>query len=157
MKYDSDIKWNNGDKTLSESEVYDAIESYVNDGGIIFIGTDSMLKNNICKFASVVAIHCNEKKIGNYFFIKQVIKDKMYRTLQNKIFEEVDCSLEIASNVAKRFPEAKIEVHVDVGKSNKSRTRIYVDTIKGWISGYGFICKVKPLSWASYIADWHSK
>ena len=46
-------------------------------------------------------------------------------TLQNKIFEEVDCSLEIAKEVRGIFPKAKIEVHVDVGKTDKSKTRIY--------------------------------
>lgn len=157
MKYDSEIDWNDGDKTVSESEVCEKIKSYVEEGGIIYIGTDSMLKNNICKFASVVAIHSNEKKIANYFFKKQAVKNKMYNTLQNKIFEEVDCSLVIANHFSKLFPNAQIEVHVDVGKTNKSKTRVYVDTIKGWVTGYGFNCKIKPLSWASYIADWHSK
>ena len=77
--------------------------------------------------------------------------------LENKIFEEVDCSIEIAKECEKQFPNAKIEVHVDVGKTNRSRTRIYVDIIKGWITGMGYCYKVKPQSWASYIADSYSK
>ena len=82
---------------------------------------------------------------------------KKYKALQNKIFEEVDCSLEIAKELSFYFPDAEIEVHVDVGKTNLSKTRIYVDTIKGWVTGLGYLFKIKPKSWASYIADWHSK
>ena len=93
----------------------------------------------------------------DYFFKKISLPSKKYKMLQNKIFEEVDCSIEIAKEISNYFPNAKIEVHVDVGKTNRSKTRIYVDMLKGWVTGMGFIFKVKPYSWASHIAAWHSK
>ena len=157
MKYDSKNLWNNGNNKLTTQEVFETIEDYVCKGGVIFVGTDSMLKNNYCKFASVIAIHCNELNVANYFFKKKSLPASPYKSLQNKIFEEVDCSLHIAKEFADRFPGAKIEVHVDVGKTNRSKTRIYVDMLKGWVTGMGYFFKAKPQSWASYIADWHSK
>tara|TARA_R110002074_G_scaffold384633_2_gene565369 strand:+ start:173 stop:646 length:474 start_codon:yes stop_codon:yes gene_type:complete len=157
MKYDSDNLWSCGDKKLTTKQVFESIKEYVNIEGIIYVGTDSMLKNDSCKFVSVIAIHSNKMKVANYFFKKISLPPNKYKALQNKIFEEVDCSLEIAKELSEFFPRAKIEVHVDVGKTNRSKTKIYVDTIRGWVTGLGFLFKIKPKSWASYIADWHSK
>ena len=157
MKYDSENLWCNGDDKFTTEEVFESIKEYVKMGGVIFVGTDSMLRNDYCKFASVIAIHSNDLKVANYFFKKKNLPAKQYKMLQNKIFEEVDCSIHIAKEFADRFPDAKIEVHVDVGKTNRSKTKIYVDTIKGWITGMGYIFKIKPNSWASQVADWHSK
>jgi predicted RNase H-related nuclease YkuK (DUF458 family) len=157
MKYNSSNLWCDGDKHITTQEVFMKISDYVEKGGIIYVGTDSMLKHDYCKFASVIAIHSNELNVANYFFKKKKVSSKNYKMLQNKIFEEVDCSIEIAKEFSKKFPDAKIEVHVDVGKTNRSKTRIYVDMIKGWVTGMGYLFKIKPNSWASYIADWHSK
>jgi uncharacterized protein len=157
MKYDLDNLWRDGKDHITTQEVFEKIKDYVENGGIIYIGTDSMLKHDYCKFASVIAIHSNDLSIANYFFKRKSLPSKNYKTLQNKIFEEVDCSIEIAKECSKRFPSAKIEVHVDVGKTNRSKTRVYVDALKGWVTGMGYLFKIKPNSWASYIADWHSK
>lgn len=157
MKYNSDNLWHDGDKRITTQQVFDKILDYVNLGGTIYVGTDSMLRHDNCKFASVIAIHSNELRIGNYFYKKKSLPSIEYRSLQKKIFEEVDCSIQIANNLSTRFPDAKIEVHVDVGKTNLSKTRIYVDMIKGWVTGMGYQFKFKPKSWASHIADWHSK
>ena len=157
MKYDSENFWICGEEKLSTLEVFESIKDYVEKGGTIFVGTDSMLKHDHCKFASVIAIHSNNMKIANYFYKKKTLPAVPYKTLQNKIFEEVDCSIEIAKECAIMFPNAKIEVHVDVGKTKLSKTRIYVEALKGWVTGMGYLFKIKPQSWASYIADWHSK
>ena len=157
MKYDSGNLWTSGEEKLTTKEVFESIKDYVDMGGIIYVGTDSMLRNDYCRFASVIAIHSNDLKIANYFYKKKNLPANQYKMLQNKIFEEVDCSIQIAKEFAERFPNAQIEVHVDVGKTNRSRTRIYVDMLKGWVTGMGYLFKIKPQSWASYIADWHSK
>jgi len=157
MKYDSENLWCNGNKKLTTEEVFESIKDYVDKGGTIFVGTDSMLRHDYCKFASVIAIHSNDLKVANYFYKKKNLPANQYKMLQNKIFEEVDCSIQIAKEFADEFPYAKIEVHVDVGRTNRSRTRIYVDMLKGWVTGMGYLFKIKPQSWASYIADWHSK
>ena len=157
MKYDSENLWCNGEDKLTTSEVFESIKEYVNKGGVIYIGTDSMLRSDTCKFASVIAIHSNNLKIADYFYKKKNLPASKYKMLQNKIFEEVDCSIQIANQFSKQFPKAIIEVHVDVGKTNRSKTRIYVDMLKGWVTGMGYFFKIKPQSWASYIAAWHSK
>ena len=56
MKYDSENFWSCGEQKLSTPEVFESIKDYVGKGGTIFVGTDSMLKHDYCKFASVIAI-----------------------------------------------------------------------------------------------------
>ena len=157
MKYDSNNLWCCGEDKLTTQQVFESIKDYVLKGGIIYVGTDSMLRNDYCKFASVIAIHSNDLRVANYFFKKKSLPAKKYQLLQTKILEEVDCSIQIADELSKYFPQSQIEVHVDVGKSNRSKTRIYVEMIKGWVTGMGYLFKIKPNSWASHIADWHSK
>ena len=67
-------------------------------------------------------------------------------------------AIETACDVYENFPDADIEVHVDIGSSKKSKTRTMVDQVKGWVISSGFGFKIKPNSWASStIADWHTK
>ena len=157
MKYDSENLWCHGENKLTTQEVFKSIKDYVEKDGVIYVGTDSMLKNDFCKFVSVIAIHSNDLKIADYFYKKKSLPANKYKILQTKIFEEVDCSIQIANELSQQFPNSKIEVHVDVGKTNRSKTRIYVDMLKGWVTSMGYFFKIKPQSWASYIADWHSK
>ena len=56
------------------------------------------------------------------------------------------------------IPESDIEIHVDIGRKKKNSTRFLVNQIRGWVTGLGFVCCIKPNSWASSdIADWHTK
>jgi hypothetical protein len=72
--------------------------------------------------------------------------------------QEVQHSVDIAMNLMEKYPEAEIEVHVDVGRTQRSETRKYADSIYGWLKGMGVECKMKPYSWASSsVADWHTK
>tara|TARA_A100001011_G_scaffold46256_1_gene43651 strand:+ start:83 stop:556 length:474 start_codon:yes stop_codon:yes gene_type:complete len=157
MQYDKKLLWKDNEKQYTDQELFDELNNYVEKGGVIYVGTDSMLYNDICKFASVVAIHSNDQKIGKYFYKRASLPAKKYKKLQNKIFEEVDCSLEIARKLEKIYPHAKIEVHVDIGIDSKCKTKKYIDTVKGWVNGLGFAFKFKPKSWASSVADWYSK
>ena len=99
--------------------------------------------------AGAAGVHIHPRDPEDCIAINDV---QLMKQVYDKIFEEVDCSIEIAKTCAERFPQAKIEVHVDVGKTNRSRTRIYVDMLRGWVTGMGYLFKVKPYSWASDVA-----
>ena len=57
------------------------------------------------------------------------------------------------------YPEAKIELHLDVSNTNKeSKTSKFADMLIGYAKGSGFDCKIKPEAFAAYcVADKHSK
>ena len=71
---------------------------------------------------------------------------------------EVHCSIEIGLIISEMFPKANVEIHIDIGSGERSRTRGYVDEFSGWVSSLGFKCKIKPDAWASFaVADKHTK
>jgi hypothetical protein len=135
------------------------IERYVSHGGKIFIGSDSQLCDNTCIFATAICLHgAKGSRGGKYFFKRFKDTGPQYSNLRLRIMSEVTHSLEVALDMMERFPDAEIEVHVDIGRGPKSKTSVYVDQIQGWATSTGLSCKVKPNAWASAsVADKHTK
>ena len=153
-------RWVNGSGDLiSFEELIKSIDKYVSSGGKIFIGTDSQIKNNQCVIVSAICLHGKlDKFYATYFFNRQRLDIEPYKILRARIMKEVQTSVEIAMDVVEKYPEVDIEVHVDIGATQKSATSKFVDSINGWIKGIGLNCKIKPYSWASSsVADSHTK
>jgi len=152
--------WHSGSgEKISLDEMLSKLDEYVLDGERIFIGTDSQIKGDICIFATAICLHDKHgKKYSRYFFHKSREKTSSFKVLRLRIMKEVQNSIDISMSLLERYPEADIEVHVDIGRTSKSPTRIFVDSITGWLKGAGLDCKIKPDSWASSaVADWHTK
>ena len=145
-----------GIKTSIEDIKQDLIQ-YVNNGGKIFIGSDSMLLPYRCTFAAVIALHDRDRNIARYYY-KKLKEDGMeYRELQVKILKEVEIAIQTAQLVLEICPSADIELHIDIGTKKKNKTSQFFKMISGWVEGSGFDLKVKPNSWASSLADSHTK
>jgi hypothetical protein len=141
------------------SRLMDQIDGYIAEGGKVFVGTDSQIKSDACIFVTAICLHGKlDKSYAAYFFNRSILKRKPYQVLRVRIMQEVQHSVDIAMNLMEKYPEAEIEVHVDVGRTQRSETRKYADSIYGWLKGMGVECKMKPYSWASSsVADWHTK
>ena len=158
MQNDKKLLWTNDIKYFTDEELAEEISDYIASGSKLYIGTDSMLFSKGCRFVCVVALHNPEKRIATYYYKKFISRSNAYQILQNKILDEVSLSIEIAQLIISKYPEANIEVHVDVGHTSRSKTRIFVEMVKGWVIGSGFKFKHKPDSWASSsIADLYTK
>ncbi len=142
----------------TDDEFKKIISDYVSMGCKVYIGTDSMLYGDSCNFATVVAFHNNDIRVANYLYKRFKVSNLGYNDLQTKITEEVSLAIQAAQLVASCCPSAEIEVHVDIGKNKKNKTRGLLPMVKGWVSGMGFDLRIKPESWASSsIADCHTK
>ena len=135
------------------------IDDYVCGGGKVFIGTDSQIKSSHCTFVTAICLHGQvDKFYATYFFNRQKLERDTYKVLRVRIMKEVQYSIDISLGLMEKYPLADIEVHVDIGKTQRSATRHFVDAINGWVKGVGFKCKIKPESWAACsIADSHTK
>ena len=133
------------------------IKEYVAQGGKIYVGTDSMLLTHKCNFAAVIAFHSRDLNIAKYYFKKLKTGSLVYKELQVKILEEVALAIQTAQFVLKLCPEADVELHIDIGTKKRNATARFFKTIQGWVLGTGFDLKVKPNSWASSLADGHTK
>jgi|10_taG_2_1085330.scaffolds.fasta_scaffold16792_3 hypothetical protein len=158
MDNDKNLLWTDDIKYFTDEELVEEISEYITDGGKLYIGADSMLFSQGCRFVCAVALHNPEKRIATYYYKKTISKSKAYQVLQNKILDEVALSIEIAQLIVLKYPDANIEVHVDVGHTHRSKTRMFLDMVRGWVLGSGFKFKHKPDSWASSsIADLYTK
>ena len=146
-------------KPISLDDMFNEIDEYIKSGGKVFIGTDSQIKADLCIFATAICLHSRKgKKYGKYFFNKGAESGIPIKALRMRIMKEVQLSIDIAFIMLEKYPSADIEVHVDVGTTQRSATRKFVDSISGWLKGVGLECKVKPNSWASSsVADNHTK
>ena len=144
-------------KDISSNDLIDIMHEYSKLGLTLYVGTDSMLYSNYCTFSCIVAVHSNNLSIANYFFQKEKLYNDKYKILENKILKEIEISIDTASFLRKHIQESIIEIHIDIGNTSKNATSHMVDNAKGWVTGMGFDVKIKPSSWASSVADWHTK
>lgn len=128
----------------------------------LMIGSDSKGTPEL-DIVSVIAIH----RVGNggrYFWYRQG-RDRIH-TLRQKIYAEVEASLELAGIVLPAFRSAMgiiqtetempfdFEIHVDVGQFGE--TRELIREVTGMVTGYGYEVMIKPQSAAATnVADRH--
>jgi predicted RNase H-related nuclease YkuK (DUF458 family) len=135
----------------------------------ITVGTDSQ-NHDKTKMVEVIAV-C---RVGNggIFFYRVEFMDKIM-DLRQKIYEETSRSLENAHGLLDEIYLQIVEsdedfdleklnihfvVHCDIGRSRKSKTRVLVQEIMGWVEAEGFECVIKPDSYTtSGIANKFSK
>lgn len=130
----------------------------------VMIGSDSS-GNGKLDVVSVIAVH----RVGNggrYFWCRSTKNG--IGTLRQKIYAEVEASLDLAVQFLPSFRKAlriqesltelpfDFEIHVDVGLQGE--TRDLIREVTGMVRGYGYEVYVKPESAAaSSFADRHVK
>ena len=142
---------------------YDRVKGF--DSPIqIIVGTDSQNHSNT-KIVTVIAIVC-EGHGGIYFYeIGHVSK---INDIRQKLFKETTLSLKTADTVleiiendpiyGELYDNSTFTIHVDAGKTDRSKTSELIPSIVGWIKSVGYECEVKPDSFvSSTIADRLSK
>jgi predicted RNase H-related nuclease YkuK (DUF458 family) len=145
-------------QNVKHTAIIDELREYTDMGGKIYVGADSMYRNTNCVFACTIALHDVDQKIAKYYFRKVRDNSSKYKDLTVKINKEVDLAVNTALEIRGNIPDSNIEIHVDIGRKKKNTTRFLVNQIRGWVTGLGFVCCIKPNSWASSdIADWHTK
>ena len=134
------------------------IKDHTRKIGKVYVGADSQLSGDSCTFVTVICLHGGLDSTKKYFFKKEKVDRSGYGNLRRRINQEVSKSLEALVKIIELVPDVDVEVHVDVGRTDKSKTKPFVDSIVGWVRGLGVPCKVKPEAWASAsVADRHTK
>lgn len=147
-----------GGDQIENKEFNKKVKELIDRGSRVYVGTDSMIRGDKCIFATVIAFHNNEKNIAKYYYKKFNLECPDYKNLKIKITEEVNLSVQAAQKVLECAPGTDVEIHVDIGTNKENKTRSMMNVVSGWVSGMGFVLKVKPYSWASSsIADNHTK
>lgn len=156
-----DLLWRTGEGSNVELiSIYSALKEHTTANGSIYIGTDSYISKDKCIFATAICLHgADGQRGGNYFFRRVSFKREKFSELVQRIFKEVQESIELALTISENIPSAKIEIHLDVSPSDKGhKTSKLADMLTGYTASSGFEYKIKPHAWASQsVADKHSK
>jgi predicted RNase H-related nuclease YkuK (DUF458 family) len=124
--------------------------------GDIAVGSDSQVLGNKVSFVTTICI-LNPGLGGKFFYVKEKIDLSYFKNLRMRIMNEVILSISIASELQEIIP-TKIEVHLDIGSDEmRSRTSKFRSEFTGMVQASGFVCRIKPESWASYVADKFTK
>ncbi|HDM31898.1 MAG TPA: hypothetical protein ENG32_00835 [bacterium] len=136
-------------------ELFEFMKASPSDHYNIVIGTDSETHNaNYDEFVTAIVIH-RVGKGGRYFWRKTLLRKN--KTLRERIYEEVDLSIEVAKILIGYLKKAKnfdfsFEIHLDVGVNGP--TGAMIQEVIGMVKGFGFEVKTKPEAYgASNVAD----
>ena len=154
-------EWYTGsNRSVCFDEIKQTICKYVDQGGKIYIGSDSFISRNKVSFASTICLY-GPPLASRYFFFKENIKLGHFINLVSRISEEAKRSVEIAETLINTtdLSAQNIELHLDISACNKNNgTSRFSEMLTGYVLGYGLDCKIKPNAWAGQtIADKHSK
>ncbi len=131
----------------------------------LVIGTDSHERSTADgqrQINLVTAVVVYRKGFGGRYFWRRKLIGNVH-SLRDKIYAETLMSLDFArlfvpllkKHLNGDSPDYDLEIHVDVGEHGD--TRDMIKEVVGMVTGYGFVAKTKPDSFAaSYVADKHT-
>lgn len=131
----------------SFSHFLDQIKKYHQFGFNLYVGSDSKIVKNKILLVTVMCFH-KPGSSGKIFYFKDRIARKLYPNLKSRMFLEAYRSLETAQEL-QSLTTNKIEVHLDVGDTIRSKTSDYEQELQAMITSQGFACVIKPDSFAS--------
>ena len=144
---------------VSHSDMITRIKEHTNEGGGIYVGTDSHMVQDKFVFATVICMHNEEKRNGGtYFYRKEKVKVGKFGSLVNRILHEVSKSVEVGLELRNNNID-NIELHIDASAPDAGNaTSRFSEMLSGFAKGAGFKFKIKPDAWSSSsIADKHAK
>lgn len=138
---------------LSYTEVLEEIITMLNSDPEadyeLVVGTDSQAYHDVAEYVTAIVVH-RVGKGGRYFW--QGSRERKPMSLRERIWKEAWLSFEFAQLLIKSLQEREVlginlEIHVDVGRSG--RTRDMVEEVVGMIIGGGFHVRTKPDAYAA--------
>ena len=144
---------------ISSEEVANIIIDLYNQGYTIAVGSDPQKFYKKISFVTTICAHHKSKGAVGYY-IKYKKRREEYPTLRARISAEAYSSLEMAFWIRDLLPNgASLEVHLDIGNDPvKCATFKFKKELTSLVKSQGFLCKIKPESWASSgVADWFTK
>lgn len=143
--------------THTFEEFLKSVKWHVENGYSVYVGSDSrIIKDNIY-LATAICFHApgimgTTGRTGKVFTVTENVKRKLHPTLKARMLLEANRSIQVAMEL-EPYVYGKIEVHLDIGTTIKSKTSAYEEELKSLVMSQGYNCQVKPESWASFAAD----
>ena len=131
------------------------IKKIIKNNHKLYIGSDSqVIKDKVIFVVSICLYEAG--KGGTYFYLKYKDSSNKYKTKRMRLIEEAF----VAAKEAYLFEEMGIkvaEVHLDISTKKSAYSSRFGKEASNIVKAYGLKPKLKPKSWASGVADWHTK
>jgi len=142
--------------TYTKEEFLNQLKNYDEQGYNLYIGTDSQIVKRKISIVTAMCFHKSGDDAGDdaggvsgkIFYVKERIGRKQYPNLRTRMLLEAYRSIELAMELESLFSK-KLEVHLDVGNTIKSKTSAYEKELQALVLSQGYGCEIKPYSWAS--------
>lgn len=141
--------------TYTKEEFLEQLSEYDSDGFSVYIGTDSQIIKKKISIVTAICFHkpisgedCGSGVTGKIFYMKEKIPKDGYRNLRTRMLLEAYRSVELAMELD-FFVSSKLEIHLDVGDTIRSKTSAYEKELQALVLSQGYNCEIKPNSWAS--------
>lgn len=133
----------------------------------VIVGTDSHMHGRQFRFITVICVY-RVGKGGNYYYLESYEPRERYvhgargkRVKGNqklRMFNEVERSVSMAEELFEKTGLLPV-VHIDASPAaRKEFTSEFSDQLKGYVTGQGYECVLKPDSFvANAVADKHTK
>lgn len=132
---------------LSKQEFLDYLVANNKLGFNVYIGTDSKVHRDRVSVVTAICFH-QEGKSGKVFYIKEKISRKQCPSLRSRMLLEAYRSIELAMEL-EPLVSNKIEIHLDVGDTIKSKTSAFEQELQSLVLAQGYGCAIKPFSFSS--------
>jgi len=154
----SDNSGNRYDVTQINSLLTDQV---INNQKQIHVGSDSHRGRKSKHIAVAIAICLWSEEIKNggwYCFKRSYVSKKKLPTIYDRLFYEVQISVETASYLRDVLGFDIEAVHVNVNPKESELSSKYAAQFKGYVEASGFKCYLKPDDWAAGgVADKHAR
>lgn len=159
----TDIIWSdNSGNRYNIEQITSLLKTQVNDKNQkIHVGSDSHRGRKSKNIAVAVAICLWNEDIKNggwYCFKRSYVSKKKLPTIYDRLFYEVQLSVEIAAYLRDDLGFNVEAVHVNVNPKESELSSKYASQFKGYVEASGFKCFLKPDDWAAGgVADKHAR
>lgn len=135
-----------------ESVSSDTLASVLTDTtASVHVGSDSHYIGGEWIFATVVCAY-RDGRGGNFFYRRRRLPKSSFRSLYERLMQEVSYSLEAAEEVKSSFSREP-SIHLDINWANTATAKL-MPQLTSYVRAMGYEAKVKPDAWASSsIAD----
>ena len=117
----------------------------------IHVGSDSHYIGGEWIFATVVCAY-KQGKGGNFFYRRKRLPKNVFKSLYDRMMQEVCFSLEAAEELRTTI-ERDPKIHLDVNTGATASSK-FLGRLTSYVQSMGYEAKVKPDAWASSsIAD----
>jgi predicted RNase H-related nuclease YkuK (DUF458 family) len=135
-------------KTYTKEEFLEQVKEYDRKGFNAYIGTDSKIVKRKVAIVTAVIFH-DSSNGGKIFYMKDRVSMKECPNLRMRMMLEAYRSVETAMELEKYLHHG-LEIHLDVGDDViKNKTSAYEKELQTLVVGQGYVCEIKPNSWAS--------